>query len=109
MSGMNKAAFAAKIGLKTETVTVPDFGDVTLRQWTVGQGKAVGKRIREDETNGAALIAIASVIDSETGELMFELNDESLAFFQSLPIHVVKFIAEAANTLNGFTAPAKNP
>jgi hypothetical protein len=108
MSGMNRATFGAKAqaALTTETISIKEFGDVTISKATVARHKQVAKKIREDEQDGAVWIAIGAVIDSETGAFMFEMNDESKAFFQSLPVSVVKEIAEASNRLNGFEAVA---
>ena len=111
MSGMNKAAFLARLkekpGFRKKTVELPDFGEVTLRQLDQAVfyelQKLPSSTDAEKAAAGLACLAV-SIIDPDTNEPMFSA-EESRSTLMQLNGQAMKSLLEAYGELNSVDVP----
>lgn len=114
MALLTKAQIVQVVDLKTETVSVPEWGgEVLVREFTGADRDAFensmvtvgadGKR-QADLQNLRAKLVAATVVDSETGQLMFDAQEVHLLGAKSAV--ALERVFQVAQRINGMTADA---
>lgn len=99
---MNRDEILAKCGhLKTETLDIPDFGKVTIRELTAAKARELNSTT-QDVNLMPVLWVIASVIN-EDGSPAFTPAD--IPLFDNMSQAAVRRISNAAIVLNGLNEP----
>lgn len=111
MAVLKKADILTQTALLRETVSVPEWGgEVVVQEFSALQRdqfermvtRVSGKEVQPDLHNFRAKIVAASVIDPETGELLFEERD--VAKLGGLSAKALDRVAQAVLKLNDFSA-----
>lgn len=108
---LNRESIRALAMPQTREVEIPEWGGaVTIRQFSADQLMrliALGKTKTEDEQRGMAEAIAASVVDPETGALMY--TDADIPEIQSYSVAGLIRLNKAINEFNGLgDAAAKN-